>query len=84
MTHFVALLGTLIDLYSFVVIVRVVLSWIPHNPYQSVIRIIYQLTEPPLRQIRQWLPAMSGLDFSPLVLIFALYFLKRILLSLLL
>ena len=84
MVGLVRMIETAIDLYMLVVFVRVILSWIPHNPYQPVIRIIYQITDPPLKQIRQWLPPMAGMDFSPVVLIFALYFLKMILISILL
>ncbi|MDW7681873.1 MAG: YggT family protein [bacterium] len=72
------------EIYTFIVIARVVLSWIPHNPQHSLIQLIYQLTEPPLKWIRQWLPSFGGLDLSPLVLIIGLIFIERIVLSLIL
>ena len=52
---------------------RVIISWINHDPYNDIIRIIYQITEPMLRPIRDIIPATSiGIDISPFVLLFLL------------
>tara|TARA_Y100000591_G_scaffold169239_1_gene145907 strand:- start:966 stop:1232 length:267 start_codon:yes stop_codon:yes gene_type:complete len=52
---------------------RVIISWINHDPYNDIIRIIYQVTEPMLRPIRNIIPATSiGIDISPFVLLFLL------------
>ena len=52
---------------------RVIISWINHDPYNDMIRIIYQVTEPMLRPIRDIIPATSiGIDISPFVLLFLL------------
>ena len=52
---------------------RVIISWINHDPYNEIIRIIYQVTEPMLRPIRDIIPATSiGIDISPFVLLFLL------------
>lgn len=68
----------LIDLYSLVVLVAVVISWIqlPHD--NPIVGIVNMLTEPVLAPIRRVLPAMGGLDFSPLILLVLLRFLKGI------
>lgn len=76
------LINTVINLYIYIVIIRVILSWIPHNREQAIIRIIYRITDPVLDKIRRWLPAIAGLDFSPVLLILVLYILKRILFNL--
>ena len=56
-----------------VVWARVIISWINHDPYNDIIRIIYQVTEPMLRPIRDIIPATSiGIDISPFVLLFLL------------
>ena len=70
------LLLTLIDAYSFVVLVAVILSWVqvPHN--NPVSQFVNTLTEPLLDPIRRALPAMGGLDFSPMVLLIGLQILK--------
>ena len=52
---------------------RVIISWINHDPYNDIIRIVYQVTEPMLRPIRDIIPATSiGIDISPFVLLFLL------------
>ena len=52
---------------------RVIISWINHDPYNDIIRIIYQVTEPMLRPIRDIIPVTSiGIDISPFVLLFLL------------
>ena len=66
------------DTYILVIIVRAVLSWIRPNPYNPVVKFIYQITEPPLRFIRQYLPNLGSLDISPIILIFIIYLIERI------
>ncbi len=70
------MLGQLIDLYSLVVIVAVVLSWARVDPRTPLARVVDGLTSPLLTPIRQVLPNMGGLDFSPMVLLFILQLLK--------
>ena len=66
---------------------RFILSWIRPDPYHPtwgpVTRFVYQATEPLLAPIRRLLPASSGLDFSPMILLLALYFIRQILFNLL-
>ena len=72
-------LANLIDLYSLVVLVAVVLSWVQIDPRNPLVTIIHSLTEPVLAPIRRVLPPMGGLDLSPMVLLFALQLLKGLL-----
>jgi YggT family protein len=77
----------LIDLYIWVVIIGVVLSWlVAFNVVNMSNRIVYligdfvnRLTEPALRFIRQWLPNLGGLDISPIILILGLWMMQEIL-----
>ena len=70
------------NLLQIIIIVRVVLSWISHNPSNQFIQIIYQISEPILKPIREILPlAGRGFDLSPVVAFFLLGLLKKILLS---
>ena len=66
----------LIDMYSLVVFVAVILSWV-QVPYNNpVSQFVNTLTEPLLGPIRRALPVMGGLDFSPMVLLIGLQILK--------
>ncbi|MDZ7265288.1 MAG: YggT family protein [candidate division KSB1 bacterium] len=71
--HFVA------DAYIFIIIIRVILSWIDHNPSNPLIQLVYQITEPPLNWIRSMVPSLGGLDISPMILILVIYVLESIL-----
>ena len=76
------LIDTVFNILQIVIIVRVVLSWISHNPSNQFIRIIYQVSEPILKPIRKILPITGmGFDFSPIVAFFLLGLLKKIFLS---
>lgn len=71
-----------ISIYSFMLIVRVLLTWFPNvdwsNPLLSALR---QLTDPYLNLFRSIVPTFGGMDFSPMLAIFALQFLQRALVS---
>ena len=73
------LLAQLIDLYSLVVLVTVIISWVQLSPTHSVAIFLRTLTEPVLDPIRRMLPPMGGLDFSPFVLLVALQFIRGLL-----
>jgi len=74
------LLASLIDLYSLIVLVAVILSWVRLDRRNPLAAIVYGLTEPVLAPIRNVLPPMGGLDLSPMVLLIALQLLKSLLL----
>jgi YggT family protein len=57
----------LLQLYILVVFIRVILSWLSPYPRNGVMRFFWQITEPVLAPIRRRLPAVSGIDLSPLV-----------------
>lgn len=64
-------------LYAFIIVmlVRVAFSWVSPYPTNAVSRFTFQLTEPVLAPVRRWLPPMSGIDLSPLVVTLVAYFL---------
>lgn len=69
----------LVDLYSLVVLVAVVLSWIRLDRRHPLVSVVDSLTEPVLGPIRRALPPMGGLDFSPMLLLLVLQVLKGLL-----
>jgi YggT family protein len=81
------LILTVIDLYIWVVIIAVIMSWLTQfnvvnmsNRFvYTVMSILYRLTEPVLAPIRRILPSLGGLDLSPLVLILGLVLLQDVL-----
>ena len=73
---FMLLVAKLIDYYSVVVIVAVILSWLQLPPSNQVVRFTRMLTEPALAPIRRLVPSAGGIDFSPLILLVLLQILK--------
>ena len=73
---FMLLIAKLIDYYSVVVIVAVILSWLQLPPSNKVVRITRMLTEPALAPIRRLVPSAGGIGFSPLILLVLLQILK--------
>lgn len=84
MNPFLWLFDTLIELYIWILIAAVVLSWLVAfnvvNPYNQIVRAIgnglFAMTEPALRPIRSVLPNLGGLDLSPMILIIGLIFIR--------
>jgi len=68
-THFLA---QLIDAYTVVVFIAVIVSWFQLPPDNPVVRITRMLTEPVLAPIRKLIPPAGGLDFSPMILLILL------------
>ena len=73
------ILSSILTLYYYVMLARVLMSWFNPNPYNPSVDAIYRLTEPVLSPIRRVLPSMGGFDLSPLVVFFVLIYLQRIL-----
>ena len=71
------------DLYIMVMLARVVLSWISVDRASPIVRWIEGVTEPVLRPIRDNLPAMGGLDLSPMLAILAIALTRGFVLGLL-
>jgi YggT family protein len=67
-------LQVLVNAYSLVVFVRVIISWLQLPPNNPIVHYSRVLTEPVLEPIRKLLPASGGLDFSPLILLVLLRF----------
>ncbi len=75
------LLVQIVDIYTYVVLGAVLISWVQLPPSNPVAMLLRAMTEPLLAPIRNLLPEFGGLDFSPLVLIFGLRILRGVLIS---
>ncbi|MGB5986844.1 MAG: YggT family protein [Desulfobacterales bacterium] len=67
-----------LNIYMWIMIARVVLSWVNPDPFNPIVRFIHNVTEPILGPIRQKLPLnFGGLDLSPIVVFLLIVFLQR-------
>jgi YggT family protein len=77
------LVSLFFQIYTFIVIGRVIISWVNPDPYNPIVRFLYNATEPVLQRIRRLLPLQfSGIDLSPIVLLIGLALIQNILLQL--
>lgn len=74
----VNLLHLAITVYIWIIIIRALISWVSPDPFNPIVRFLYQVTEPVLRPIRRSLPTYQiGLDLSPMIVIVALEIIDR-------
>lgn len=66
----------ILDIYIYIIIGRAIISWVNADPYNPIVRFLIRATEPVLSRVRRILPAMGGVDLSPVVVILVIYFLK--------
>jgi YggT family protein len=64
-------LGLLVNIYFFALLGMIILSWVAAGSRHPAIHLLYQITEPVMAPFRKVLPAMGGMDFSP-ILVFIL------------
>jgi YggT family protein len=69
------------------ILIRVILSWLPManvriDPYNPVVRLLYQITDPILEPLRRF-TTVGMIDLSPLVALLVLDLVRRMLVSML-
>ncbi len=70
----------LFTVYIWVIIGRAVVSWVSVDPYNPIVRFLYEITEPLLSRVRRIIPFNTGgIDLSPMLLILAIIFLQSFL-----
>ena len=64
-------------LFMWILIARAILSWVNPDPYNPIVRFIHNVTEPIMYPIRSKLPVnFGGIDFSPIIIILGIIFLR--------
>lgn len=79
-------LGTLLDfalgIYTWMIIGRILLSWVNPDPYNPIVQFLIKATDPVLEPLRRLIPPLGGMDFSPIVALIGISFLQKIAVSL--
>jgi YggT family protein len=72
----------LLDIYMYIIIARVLLSWVNPDPFNPIVRFLYNVTEPVLGWVRRHVPIVfGGLDLSPILVMIAIAVMKRVLIN---
>ncbi|MBI3333802.1 MAG: YggT family protein [Candidatus Omnitrophica bacterium] len=79
-------LQTVFTLYTWILIARVLMSWVSPDPFNPIVQFLVKATDPVLEPLHRIIPPIGFLDISPVVALLALqglnYFLVRTLLDL--
>lgn len=75
-----------LDIYKWLLIISAVLSWLiafnvlnTRNQFVATVwDMLYRITEPALRPIRNMLPNMGGIDISPIILLLLIFFIESV------
>ena len=86
MKSILILFDNIINLYIWVLIIHVVISWLVafnilntgNRFVYSILDVSYRLTNPPLDYIRKFIPNLGSIDISPVILILGLMFLRKL------
>lgn len=86
MVSLVMVLSMAIEFYIWLIVASAVMSWLiafnvvneHNNVVRQVVIFLYRVTDPVLRPIRNALPDLGGIDISPIIVIFALIFLRSL------
>ncbi len=81
LSNFIGSLATVVDiilnLYMWILIARAILSWVNPDPYNPIVRFLYNITEPLMCRVQRILPLQfGGMDLTPMVIIIAIIFLR--------
>jgi YggT family protein len=71
----IGIIVSLINIYMWIIIIRVLISWINPDPYNPIVQFLRGITDPALEAMRRIMPRFlwsTGLDFTPLLLILLL------------
>ena len=89
MNSLLYLIIQIINLFQFILIVYIVLTWLVNfnvintgNRFvYSILDALYRLCEPSLNFVRRYLPNFGAVDLSPIVIYLALWFIKSLLIE---
>ena len=90
MTTVVTIISWLFQIYIFLILIRVLLTWINVDPYRPtvdhpLIRLLERVTDPVLEPLRRLIPPIGGrADVSPVVALIILEIVRRVLITILL
>lgn len=76
----------LLEIYTFIIIIQVVMSWLiafgvinTQSPQaRRLIMALDTLTDPVMQPVRRYVPSIGGIDVSPIIVIFAIMLVKNL------
>ena len=76
------ILDIILNIYTWIIIIAALISWVNPDPYNPIVRFLYSVTEPVLRPVRRLIRIGAvGIDVSPLIVILIILFIRRFLIT---
>tara|TARA_B100000959_G_C14710432_1_gene512664 strand:- start:351 stop:602 length:252 start_codon:yes stop_codon:yes gene_type:complete len=75
------IINIVFEIFIWLLIIRIILSWLPHNRYHPAISFIYRMTEPILEPFRNMINPIGGIDLSPVIVFILLRLVQNYLIS---
>jgi YggT family protein len=77
------LLARVLQIYTFILLIRILITWIPNlDPQHPIVQLLFQVTEPVLEPARKLIPSIGMIDISPIVVFIILGILQDLLVQL--
>ena len=76
-----SILLILLQIYSFLLIIRIILSWLSHDSYHPLIIQLKKITDPYLDLFRSLPLSFNGFDLSPIVAFFVLSLIQKLIIQ---
>jgi len=78
---FAKVFGLIINLYTFIVVIAALISWVSPDPYNPIVRILYGLTHPAFKLVRRCMPSAMlrmRIDISPIIVLLILVLIETL------
>ncbi len=75
-------LGLIINLYTVVIVIGALLTWVNPDPHNQIVRLLYSLTAPAFRLVRRFLPVVVRrlpIDITPIIVLLILVIIDTVL-----
>lgn len=73
------IINTFLSIYTWVIIARVLISWVSPDPFNPIVQFLMKVTDPVLEPFRRVIPPIGGIDISPVVALLVIQALQHFL-----
>ena len=72
------------EFLKIILIIRIALTWFPHNSFHPIIKSIHNISDPILQPFRNMINPIGGIDLSPIIVFFLINYIQQLLIRFLL
>ncbi|MFC4770195.1 YggT family protein [Effusibacillus consociatus] len=76
MPQLLTAIDLLFQIFRYILLARILMSWVPDMERTGIGQFLYKITEPYLGFFRRFIPPLGMIDLSPIVAFFALYLIQ--------